>query len=309
MIFSPIGAFVLLWPALDLNILVQSFINNGELMNRILLITLLVASVSIAGEKKSCCGPTATEQFAAFGKEMAFVSLHEAPEPFVFRSVGGEAKTLKVADGADANIYQVKAGKPTDNYLFIFHEWWGLNDYIKQEAENWQRELGNVNVIAVDLYDGKIAASPDSARKYVMEVNETRARAIVQVVIDHAGPKAKISTLGWCFGGGWSMQTALMAGKQAVGCVIYYGMPEKDAAKIKTLNCDVLGIFAAQDGFINADVVGQFEKDMKASKKKLTVKMYDAVHAFANPSNPKYDKEKSAEANAAALAYLKAKMK
>jgi carboxymethylenebutenolidase len=142
-----------------------------------------------------------------------------------------------------------------------------------------------------------------------MEVNETRARAIVQAVIDHAGPKAKISTLGWCFGGGWSMQTALMAGKQAVGCVIYYGMPEKDAAKLKTLNCDVLGIFATQDGFINAEVVGQFENDMKAAKKKLTVKNYDAVHAFANPSNPKYDKEKSAEANAEALAYLKAKMK
>jgi carboxymethylenebutenolidase len=240
---------------------------------------------------------------------MAFVSLHEAPEPFVFRSVGGEAKTIKVAAGADANIYQVKAAKPTDNYLLIFHEWWGLNDYIKQEAENWQRELGNVNVIAVDLYDGKIAMVPDSAKKYVMEVNETRARAIVQAVIDHAGPKAKISTLGWCFGGGWSMQTALMAGKQAVGCVIYYGMPEKDAAKLKTLNCDVLGIFATQDGFINAEVVGQFENDMKAAKKKLTVKNYDAVHAFANPSNPKYDKEKTAEANAAALTYLKAKMK
>jgi carboxymethylenebutenolidase len=278
-------------------------------MKKVIVLTLVAVFVSYAGEKKSCCGPTSTEQFAAFGKEMAFVALHEAPEPFVFRSVGGEAKTVKVAEGPDANIYQVKAGKPTDNYLLIFHEWWGLNDYIKQEAEQWQRELGNVNVIAVDLYDGKIASVPDSAKKYVMEVNETRARAIVQAVIDHAGPKAKISTLGWCFGGGWSMQTALMAGKQAAGCVIYYGMPEKDAAKLKTLNCDVLGIFATQDGFINGEVVGQFEKDMKAAKKKLTVKNYDAVHAFANPSNPKYDKEKSAEANAEALAYLKAKMK
>ncbi|MFZ4619958.1 MAG: dienelactone hydrolase family protein [Bacteroidota bacterium] len=278
-------------------------------MNRILVFTILTVCACFAGEKKSCCGPTATEEFAAFGKDIAFVSLHEAPEPFVFKSVGGESKKLKTADGLETVIYQVMAGKPTNNYLLVFHEWWGLNDYIKQEAETWQRELGSVNVIAVDLYDGKIAMVPDSAKKYVGEVNETRARAIIQSVIDHAGPKAKISTLGWCFGGGWSMQTALMVGKQAAGCVIYYGMPEKNVEKLKSLNCDVLGIFATQDGFINGEVVGQFEKDMKAAKKNLTVKNFDAVHAFANPSNPKHDKEKTAEANAAALAFLRSKMK
>ncbi len=278
-------------------------------MNKILIFTILTAYVCLAGEKKSCCGPTATEEFAAFGKEMAFVSLHEAPEPFVFKSVGGESKTLKTADGLETVVYQVMAGKPTNNYLLVFHEWWGLNDYIKQEAENWQHEIGNVNVIALDLYDGKVAMVPDSAKKYVGEVNEVRARAIIQSVIDYAGAKAKISTLGWCFGGGWSMQTALMAGKQAAGCVIYYGMPEKSVEKLKLLTCDVLGIFATQDAYINGEVVGQFEKDMKAAKKKLTVKNFDAVHAFANPSNPKHDKEKTAEANAAALAFLKTKMK
>lgn len=268
------------------------------------------AMIAVAGEgKKSCCGPTATEEFAAFGKDMAFVALHDAPEPFTFQSVGGAMMTVAVPGGAEANLYVVKAAKPTENYLLMFHEWWGLNDYIKQEAETWQKQIGNVNVIAVDLYDGKIAASPDSARKYVGEVNEERARAIVQAAIGFAGPKAKIATLGWCFGGGWSMQTALLAGKQAAGCVIYYGMPEKDVTKLKTLKCDVLGVFALQDAYISPAVVGQFEKDMKAAKKKLTVKNFDAVHAFANPSNPKHDKEKTAEANAAALAFLKARLK
>lgn len=278
-------------------------------MKKIVFIVIATLSLAYAGEKKPCCAPTATQEFAAFGKDMAFVSLHESPEPFVFRSVGGESKTLKTSDGLETVIYQVMAGKPTNNYLLVFHEWWGLNDYIKQEAENWQREIGTVNVIAVDLYDGRIATSPDSARKFVGEVDEERARTIIRSVLEYAGPKAKIGTLGWCFGGGWSMQTALMAGKQAAACVLYYGMPEKDVEKLKSLNCEVLGIFGTQDGYINGGVVAQFQKDMKAAKKKATVKNFDAAHAFANPSNPKHDVEKTKEANAAALQFLKAKLK
>jgi len=57
----------------------------------------------------------------------------------------------------------VKAAGPTKKYLFVIHEWWGLNDYIKQEAEKLQKELG-VNVIALDLYDGKVTSDPKTAR-------------------------------------------------------------------------------------------------------------------------------------------------
>ena len=278
-------------------------------MKKLMLLATLVVVVVTAGEKKSCCGQSATEEFAAFGKELAFVALHESPLPFVFETTRGEMKTIKTSDSLDANIYEVKSPNISNNYIFIFHEWWGLNDYIKQEAEKWQHEIGNVNVIAVDLYDGKVAFVPDSAKAYVGSVKEERARTIINAAMEYAGDKAKIATLGWCFGGGWSMQAALMLGKQAVGCVIYYGMPEKDVKKLGTLNCDVLGIFGTQDAYINPKVVADFEKNMKEAKKSVMVKNFDAVHAFANPSNPKHDKEKTAVANAAALNYLKSKFK
>lgn len=279
-------------------------------MKKIVLTLACLFFVAYAGEKKdkaNCCSVTATEEFAAFGKSMAFVSLHEAPEPFEFASTGGVMKRIKTSDSIDANIFIVASPKASNNFILLFHEWWGLNDYIKQEAEKIQADLGNVTVIAVDLYDGKIASSPDSARAFVGQVNEERARTIISAAIDYAGKKAKIATLGWCFGGGWSMQTALMLGKQAVGCVIYYGMPEKDVKKMATLNCDVLGIFGSQDKFINTNVVAEFEKNMKEAKKKLAVKMYDADHAFANPSNPHHDKTMTAEANAVTIKYLQAK--
>lgn len=273
------------------------------------VLLLFSAAILFAGgdkkEKQPCCAPTATAEFAAFGKESAFAALHESPEPFSYQSVNGTEKMITTSDGRDARIYEVRSVTPTNNYLFVFQEWWGLNDYIKQEAEKLHREVGNVHVIALDLYDGKIAETADSARKYIGEADERRIRTIITAAQTYAGKKAKIATLGWCFGGGWSLQAALMLGKQAAGCVIYYGMPEKDVKKLRTLNCDVLGIFATQDTHINPGVVSEFEKNMTAAKKKLTVKNYDAVHAFANPSNPNHNKTMTADANMAAVAFLR----
>lgn len=274
-------------------------------MKRTALLILLSICLANAGEKQSCCGPTATEEFAAFGKDMAFVMMHDAPESFDFVSSGGVMKTIKTQDGVDANIFEITASEKSNSYIFVFQEWWGLNDYIKLESEKLQRAFGNVNVIALDLYDGKIAATPDSARKYIGEVKEERIRTIINAAASYAGRDAKIATIGWCFGGGWSLQAAVMLGKQAVGCVIYYGMPEKDVKKLETLNCDVLGIFGTQDAHINPKVVTEFEQNMMLAKKKLTVLNFDAVHAFANPSNPKHDTQKTSEANEAVLRYLK----
>jgi carboxymethylenebutenolidase len=137
------------------------------------------------------------------------------------------------------------------------------------------------------------------------EAKEERIRAIIKGALDYAGSKAKVGTIGWCFGGGWSLQTALMAGKQTSACVMYYGMPETDVEKLKTINGPVLGIFAKKDGWINPEKVKEFEANMKLASKKLTLKMYDADHAFANPSNPKFDKEAAADAHKVAVAFLK----
>ena len=179
-----------------------------------------------------------------------------------------------------------------------------------KEADQLYTDLGsNVNVIAVDLYDGKVATSRDSAGKYMKELTPERGAAIIQGAIKYAGSKAKIASIGWCMGGGWSLQTALLAGKQDVGCIMYYGSPVQDVDKLKTLNTDVLGIFAKQDKWITTAQVDEFEKNMKAAGKKVEVHSFDADHAFANPSNPGYDKTATAEAYKLSLAYLKSHLK
>jgi carboxymethylenebutenolidase len=217
--------------------------------------------------------------------------------------------TLKTADGKDANGYVLMAKKKTNNWIFVFQEWWGLNDHIKRESEKLYNDLGNVNVLALDMYDGKLATTPGDAGKYMSEFKQDRGNAIVQGAIDFVGKSAKIGTIGWCFGGGQSMQASLTAGKQSAACVIYYGMPETDLERLKKLNSDVLNIWPTQDQWINKDVTDKFEASMKSAGKQLTTKSYDADHAFANPSNPKFNPEFTADAYKHTLEFFKARLK
>ncbi len=256
----------------------------------------------------SCCARpvAATEAFAMLAADKDFSGGHDAPLPYSYQGEGQDI-TFKTTDGTPGHGFEIKSATPSTKYLFLIHEWWGLNDYIKKEAATYAQELPGVNVIAVDLYDGKVATTPDEAGKYMGEVKTERATAILKGAEAYAGPQAAFASVGWCFGGGWSLQEALLGGKQTVGCVMYYGMPEKNVERLKSLNTDVLGIFAAQDKWINPEVVAQFQKDMAAAGKNLTVKSYDADHAFANPSNPKYKQDDAANAHQLALAYLKTK--
>ena len=274
------------------------------------ILTAFVSTMSFAQNDITVCHTSATDKFAVFASNKKFNRDHPSPLAYVHESeAGGEMIKLKTATSTEGNAYLIKAKTKTDNWVFVFQEWWGLNDHIKREAENLYNDLGNVNVLALDMYDGKLATDPQAAGKYMGEFKQDRGTEIVNGAMTYVGKGAKVATIGWCFGGGQSMQSSLTAGKQAVACVIYYGMPEGDVERLKTLNCDVLDIWPTQDGWINKDVTEKFEKDMAAAGKKLTVKSYDAAHAFANPSNPKYNKEFTADAYKNTLEFFKARLK
>ena len=176
----------------------------------------------------------------------------------------------------------------------MFHEWWRLNEYVQREADKYAREF-KVNVLALDLYDSNLADNREDAAKYMKAAKEERIRAIIQAGLDYTEEDA-ITTIGWCFGGGWSLQASMMAKQKSKACVIHYGMPEKDLVKLNAITAPVLGIWAKQDGWINEEVVQSFGNKMQKLNKEFQSETYDAAHAFTNPSNPKFNKEASAEA-------------
>lgn len=281
-------------------------------MKKLFLLTLMTfCGIYAFGQSKmACCAkPSATQQFAMLASDKKFVLSHANPMPYHYQSTIGKSITYSTPDGKTAGAFEMKAKNPTNNWILVIHEWWGLNDFVKHESEKLYNDVGNVNVLDLDLYDGKVATTREDAGKYMQAVNDARAQAIINGAIAYIGPKAHIATIGWCFGGGWSLQASLLAGKQDVACVMYYGMPEKDVNKLKALNGDVLGNFANKDGWINPKVVGQFAGDMKAAGKKLELHQYDADHGFANPSNPIYNSEATKDAYAHTITFLKARVK
>jgi carboxymethylenebutenolidase len=187
----------------------------------------------------------------------------------------------------------------------VIQEWWGLNDYIKAESDWYWDELDKeANVLALDMYDGKVATTRDSASQLVRSVSNERLINIIKGAIEYAGSDAEISTIGWCFGGAWSLQASIIAGPQGKACVMFYGRPETNIERLKMLNADVIGFFGNKDKSPSPEMVDAFLKNMEEAGKKLEVHRYDAGHGFANPSNPNYNKEATEDARKKAREFL-----
>lgn len=175
--------------------------------------------------------------------------------------------------------------------LLLIHEWWGLNDQIKAVAAEYAR-LG-YTALAVDLYGGKPAASKEEAERLRNAVDPAAATDTLVSWVHwlrrqplSAGP---VGTVGWCFGGGWSLETSIATPVDAT--VIYYGKVDQPAARLAKLKGPVLGHFATRDAWINRAMVEAFERAMAEAGKSLTVYWYEADHAFANPTGARYDAE------------------
>ena len=268
----------------------------------------MVFLTACGGDTAAANGESAgTDAMAGHADDPDFAGAHDSPEDMEFTPRGSMIE-LPAAGGRAANAYFLPAADASSKkYLFVIQEYWGLNEYVKRESDRLHNDLENVNVIALDMYDGKVAADPETAKEYMQSADETRLKAIIEAGLARAGADAQVATIGWCFGGGWSLRTALAAGKRAESCVMFYGMPVTDAAALAPLQAPVLAIFADKDKWINEEVKDNFIKLAKATGKKLTTETYDADHAFANPSNPNYNAEAREDANKKALAFIQSK--
>lgn len=261
----------------------------------------MLCALTMLLTQDSCCG-----DMKVFASDPAFIASHAAPLPLHFQPAAGKMITFKTT-GHTGNGFFVPAKAGNKSAILVFQEWWGLNDYIKREAERLHDELGSA-VLAVDMYDGKVADKPEDAGKLMSAMKEERGVELVKGALGYV-KSDKIGTIGWCFGGGWSHKAAILGGSRVKGCVIYYGMPTTDPAQLAKLKAPVLMHWGTQDGFINKKVVSDFEVAMKKAHKPLKTHAFNAVHAFANPSNPKYDKAAAATANKESVAFLKQHLK
>ncbi len=200
----------------------------------------------------------------------------------------GKSVSYKSGDETVQAILYTPAGKGPFPAIIVIHEYWGLNDWVKEQASKLADQ--GYEALAIDLYRGKVATTPDMAHEIMRGVPEDRAKRDLHAAFEflQSQPnvkKSRIGAIGWCMGGGYSLDVALQEPTLAAD-VINYGHLATDPSALEKINAPILGLFGGQDQGITPDDVHKFEAAMKKMGKKIDTKIYDdAGHAFENPNN------------------------
>jgi carboxymethylenebutenolidase len=196
--------------------------------------------------------------------------------------------------------------------VIMIHEWWGLNEHIKNQADILAKE-GYV-VLAVDLYRGEVAADSNRAMELTSSVRNNSASAIdnLQSAVNYVKSLemvdgSRIASLGWCCGGDWSLQLALNSSENPLAAtIVYYGRPVTDTASLSSISWPILGIFGDQDQAIPVESVKEFTSALNASGVTNEIYLYEGVgHAFANPSGDNYAPKETADAWQKTIGFLR----
>ena len=201
------------------------------------------------------------------------------------------------------------ADEPSPPGVLVIHEWWGLNDNIRSMARQLAAE--GYAALAVDLYGGRVAEEPALARE-LMQAAQSRPVAIQAnlrqahaYLVDRIGAP-RTGSIGWCFGGGVSLEAALLLPGELDAAVVYYGRVVTDRKRLERLDTPVLGLFGGADRGIPVESVRAFEAALRELGKTAEIHIYPgAAHAFANPSGTRYDAAAAEDAWARTLAFLK----
>jgi carboxymethylenebutenolidase len=277
------------------------------------LVLLVAAACRPASEPAA--GDTAAREAA---DTAATLHAHDTGEPSAAAAIAPERAVV-----AEKSLAYAEVGErlvhghfvfPSDMVdplpaLIVIHEWWGLNDGVRAMADRLAAE-GYI-VLAIDLYGGRVAETPDAARKLMMQVLENpqaaedNLRQAYRFVTETAGAPS-VASFGWCFGGTWALNTALLFPKDLDAAVIYYGQVAADAEALRGLDLPILGHFGADDRSIPLAKVEGFRQALEAAGVEHEIRVYPGVgHAFANPSGQSFDAQAAQEAWELSLAFLK----
>jgi len=291
---------------------------TGRLGKRWLLAALLAGSLLLNACEKNT--ESVSEADVAAGRETVDAMSREhaddttepspAAELAPARAVISDPK-MPYAEIGDQLVYGYFVA-PSDVFeplpaIIVIHEWWGLNDNVRAMADRLAGE--GYMVLAVDLYGGETAESPAGARALMLEVVEDpnsaneNIRAAYEFLTITGAPR--IGSLGWCFGGGWSLNTAQLFPDELDAAVIYYGQVTDDDEKLRPISTPILGLFGAEDTGIKVESVESFRASLERLRKNHEIHIYPGVgHAFANPTGTNYNAEAATDAWARTLEFL-----
>jgi carboxymethylenebutenolidase len=234
-------------------------------------------------------------------------------------SIHGETISLEaqlpVEDGQYQSFGQEVDYGPATGYLatargvdnapgvVLIHEWWGLNQNIKDTADKLATH--GYNVLAVDLYNGQVAQDSSQARELVGSVNQQEALTNLDSAQEYlrSTGSSRIGSWGFCFGGAQSMNLAVSEFAPDAS-VIYYGTPITAEQELASIRQPLLGIFGSQDSSISVESVQEMDEKLDGITNHSVIIYEGANHAFANPSGDRFDEDAASQAWQETLSFL-----
>ena len=272
-------------------------------MRKLLGFALVTALLAV-----SCAliNPSSSSQTPAESQTAAMAELHKDDMPIASpaaKDVAPDAVTTEdVTYGSqDGTPFMGYLAKPTEATsplpgIIVIQEWWGLNDNIRTMTRRLAAE--GYTALAVDLYDGAVAETRDEAKTLVQAAIQNSDRLTQNVVAAYnylvdEQQTPKVGSIGWCFGGSWSLNMALALPTELDAAVIYYGgQISTDPAVLEPLQMPIQGHFGSLDSTPSPETVQSFETALNDLDKQSEIYMYEgANHAFANPSGTRYNAE------------------
>ena len=266
-------------------------INSGIKSTNVTCSEGLELVLKLSNGHPACVKPSSVEKLIEWGW-----AIHILPD------VDSSSKNSNLIQSGKYNVetslvdYANSTGflaRPMSNETFpgviMIHEWWGLNENMKETAKKLASQ-GYV-VLAVDLFHGSVATDAQKAMEMVSSFDEQQAIANMNSAVNYlqtSNTIGKIGSIGWCFGGGQSLNLALN-NKNIDATVIYYGKLVTEKETLSKIKSPILGIFGELDQGIPVEKVNEFENALTDLEIPNTIHIYPGVdHAFANPTGARY---------------------
>ena len=215
----------------------------------------------------------------------------------------------------NGGIYSGYLSAPSDGGpgVVVIQEWWGLNDHVKDICDRFA--AAGFAALAPDIYEGKVATSPNEAGKLMMalkiqEAEKNLSGAIQTLLNDPKCASKSVGVVGFCMGGQLAMYAAASNPEQVSACVNFYGIHPNVKPPYAKMKAAVLGLFGEKDSSVDANTVEELRKELTAAGKTFDFHTYKNVgHAFFNDTRPVYDEESAKDAWRRTLEFLRKHVK
>lgn len=216
----------------------------------------------------------------------------------------GAFQAIEVGD-LRPRLYTAGDAVPGTPGVLLLHAWWGLNADVQAFADRLAAE--GFAVAAPDLFGGVVADTIPGAEANAEGADAAACDAITVAAAgwlrERLGPDAAIAGVGFSFGAAWALWYP-DAPNPLSATVLYYGTA---GGSVLTRNHHpVLGHFAADDPYEEADWVAQVADTMRSAGREVTFHTYpDTGHWFAEPSRDAYRTDAAELAWDRTLAFLR----